>query len=99
MLRWWHPVKGIRLENAATIATFITMKVGIREAKNHLSKFGDLAHAGETITICKHGRPWFDLKPHDKGEHCLEPLFDSRPTITAEEATAPAHPDDLQGWT
>lgn len=83
----------------ATVATFAVMKVGVREAKNNLSKFGDLAHRGERIVVSKNGKPWFDMVPHEKGNRNVKPLKGVKPTVSAEEALAPVAGEDIEGWT
>lgn len=80
----------------ATVATFIPMNIAIREAKNNFSKYGNLAHAGNRVTVCKNGKPWFDLVPHQVKERSIQPL--TKPTITASEATAPVDARDIEGW-
>jgi len=72
------------------------MKVAIREAKNSFSKYGNLAHSGSRITVCKNGKPWFDLVPHRSKPRSIEPL--AKPTVSASEATAPVDPRDIEGW-
>lgn len=74
------------------------MKVAIREAKNQLSKYGNLAHAGEKVTVCKNGKPWFDLVPHKAKRRSVAPLVKGSPRMKASEATAPVDPRDLEGW-
>jgi prevent-host-death family protein len=72
------------------------MKVAIHEAKNNLSKYGNLANEGNKITVCKNGKPWFDLVPHETKHRSIKPL--AKPTISASEAIAPVDPRDLAGW-
>ncbi len=74
------------------------MQVAVREAKAKLSKFGDMAHNGETVVVCKNGEPWFDLVPHVKPKRKTTPLKGVKPTISAEEAVRPLDPEDLPGW-
>ena len=74
------------------------MKVAIREAKNNLSKYGNLANAGDTITVCKNGKPWFDLVPHISKKRSTRPLASPKTLISAQQATAPVNPDDIAGW-
>lgn len=38
--------------------------VNVQEAKTHLSRYLDLAHAGQTILIGKHGKPLAKLSPY-----------------------------------
>jgi prevent-host-death family protein len=74
------------------------MKVAVREAKNQLSKLGDKAHAGETIIVTKHGKPWFDLVPHNNKHRCITAIPGVKPSISIEQATAPLSEEDLPGW-
>ena len=74
------------------------MNIAIREAKNNLSKYGNLANAGEVVTICKNGKPWFDLVPHTKKPRSIQPLVDGAPTISGDDAIAPVDATDIQGW-
>ena len=37
--------------------------VNVHEAKTHLSRLIDEAHAGETIVLAKAGKPWARLMP------------------------------------
>ena len=73
------------------------MKVAIREAKNNLSKYGNLAHSGSRVTVCKNGKPWFDLVPHASKLRSVTPIA-SKPGISARQATAPVDPSDIEGW-
>lgn len=88
----------LHLDKCSYCSYIFTMKVAIREAKNNLSKYGNLANAGETVTICKHGKPWFDLVPHQSKSRSVKPLFKGKPTVSADEATAPVDPADIEGW-
>jgi prevent-host-death family protein len=38
--------------------------VSIRDAKNRLTELARLVQAGERITVTRHGKPAFDLVPH-----------------------------------
>ena len=87
------------LDTVATVATFTLMKVGVREAKNNLSKLGNLAHSGQRIVVSKNGKPWFDMVPHEKRTRNVEPLKGVKPTVTIQEALAPVAGEDLKGWT
>jgi len=73
------------------------MNVAIREAKNNFSKYGNLAHSGNRVTVCKNGKPWFDLVPHETKRRSVKAL--AKPTISASEAIAPVDSRDLEGWT
>ncbi len=72
------------------------MEVSIREAKNNFSKYANLVHSGQRITVCKNGKAWFDLVPHEEKPRSVKPL--TKPTVTAQEATAPVDRRDLEGW-
>lgn len=37
--------------------------INVHEAKTHLSRLLDKAHAGEEIILCKAGKPWARLVP------------------------------------
>lgn len=72
------------------------MNIAIREAKNNFSHYGNLAHAGNRVTVCKNGKPWFDLVPHEAKARSVKPL--AKPTISETEATAQVDPRDILGW-
>lgn len=74
------------------------MKIAIREAKNNLSKYGNLANAGKTVTVCKNNKPWFDLVPHPTKSRPSGPLFKGKHTVSVREATTPVEPTDIHGW-
>ena len=74
------------------------MNIAVREAKMKFSEYGDLAHSGETVVICKNGKPWFDLVPHKKSLRKITPLSELKPTITSEEAVKSLSEEDLNPW-
>jgi len=74
------------------------MKVAVRDAKSKLSMFGDLAHNGKTVVVCKHGKPWFDIVPHATTKRKTTPLKGVSPLISESEAIAPIAQEDIQGW-
>jgi antitoxin (DNA-binding transcriptional repressor) of toxin-antitoxin stability system len=74
------------------------MKVPIREVKSNLSKFGDMAHAGQRIIVSKNGKPWFELVPHQRKSRCIKPIEGIRATVTTEAAIAPVDARDIEGW-
>ena len=74
------------------------MKVAVRDAKSKLSMFGDMAHNGETIVICKHGKPWFDLVPHATPKRKITALKGVSPLIPVSAAIAPMTQEDVSGW-
>ena len=75
------------------------MKVQIREVKSKLSRYGDLAHAGERIVVTKNGKAWFELVPVQKRKRNVKPLKGVQPSIGPREATAPVGNSDIAGWT
>lgn len=40
--------------------------VSIREAKNRLTELARLVEKGERVTVTRHGKPAFDLVPHER---------------------------------
>lgn len=58
-----------------------TIRIGMREAKTHLSRLGRLAWEGREVIICRNGKPFLKLAPlreeaesHGKGPRCLGSL-------------------------
>jgi prevent-host-death family protein len=50
-------------------------KVPVKEAKNRFTELGHLAEEGETFVITRHGKPAFEIRPHQpKGGLNLEAL-------------------------
>lgn len=74
------------------------MIVAINEAKEKLSKLGDLAHQGETIEVCKNGKPWFGIVPHKNPKRSTEPLAGVKPVISEQQALEQLAPEDIVGW-
>lgn len=74
------------------------MRVGAREAKNKLSRYGRIAHEGNKIVVTKNGEPWFDIVPHRANARRTTPLSGVKPTISLEEAIAPIRAEDVPGW-
>lgn len=74
------------------------MQVAVREAKAKLSQFGNMAHRGETIVVCKNGSPWFDIVPHAKPKRKSTPLKGVTPVVSEIEAVAPLDSEELPGW-
>ena len=74
------------------------MQVAVREAKAKMSKFGDMAHDGEIVVVCKNGEPWFDMVPHARTKRRTTPLGGVKPLISESEAVAPLGSEDLPGW-
>ena len=48
--------------------------VNVHQAKTHLSRLIDDAHAGETILLAKAGKPWARLMPLSNPDALLEPM-------------------------
>lgn len=74
------------------------MKIAVRDAKSKLSMFGDLAHRGQTVVVCKHGKPWFDLVPHTPPKRKTTPLKGVSPLVSEADAIAPVAQGDITGW-
>ena len=75
------------------------IKINTREVKNRLSKYGNLAHQGETVTVCKNGQPWFELRPcATPGPRATDPLNREHSTNSEEAVLAPVNSKDLSGW-
>ncbi len=74
------------------------MQVAVREAKAKLSKFGDMAHEGEVVVVCKNGEPWFDMVPHTRAKRKTTPLRGLKPIISENKSVAHLEPEDLPGW-
>jgi len=74
------------------------MEVALREAKNKLSHFGNIAHDGKRVVVSRHGRPWFDLTPHCPTSRRTTCLQGVKPTISVREAIAPIDHKDIHGW-
>ena len=62
--------------------------VNVHQAKTHLSRLIDEAHAGETIVLAKAGKPWARLMP-------LEAVTSERIPGRLKRWGPPAHPDEL----
>jgi prevent-host-death family protein len=71
------------------------IQVNVHEAKTHLSKFLDMAHAGEEIILAKAGKPYArllplkeqeDRQPGRYRENVPESFFHELPE------------EELQGW-
>lgn len=74
--------------------------VNVHQAKTHLSRLIDDAHAGETIVLAKAGTPWARLMP-------LEPPAPQRipgrlrhqgPLRHPDALLEPMAPEDLTSW-
>ncbi len=73
----------------------MTEIVNIHEAKTHLSRLVDRAHAGEEIILAKSGKPYAKLVPLDK-------LGGRRPGLARGRLTPlffdDLPPDELRAW-
>lgn len=49
-----------------------TIRLGMREAKTHLSRLGRLAREGREVVICRYGKPFLKLAPARDEEAPLE---------------------------
>jgi len=74
------------------------MQVAVREAKAKLSRYGELAHQGNVVVVCKNGKPWFDLVPHQTSRRRTTPLPGVRPVISKTDSVRQLSPEDLPGW-
>jgi len=72
------------------------MEIGIKQAKNQLSKLGRRVQDGETVTITKNGKPWFQLVPAESRRK-VHPII-PHPSISAEEAIEPLDKEDYPTW-
>ena len=52
------------------------VRVNMHEAKSQLSRLARLAREGEEVVICRAGRPWVALTPHE------EPARRRRPAVS-----------------
>ena len=75
----------------------MTVTVNVHQAKTHLSKLLDRAHAGEEIILAKAGKPYAllgPLPPADVGRH---PGRLSDQTV-GPEILLPLPPGELDAW-
>jgi len=77
-----------------------TRMVNVHQAKTHLSRLIDEAHAGETIVLAKAGKPWARLMP-------LAPPVPQRipgrlrsrgPLSQPDLLLEPMDPSELESW-
>ena len=77
-----------------------TRMVNVHQAKTHLSRLIDEAHAGETIVLAKAGKPWARLMP-------LAPPVPQRipgrlrsrgPLSQPDLLLQPMDPSELESW-
>jgi antitoxin (DNA-binding transcriptional repressor) of toxin-antitoxin stability system len=74
------------------------MQVAVREAKAKFSRYGELAHQGNVVVVCKNGKPWFDLVPHQSPRRRTKPLPGVHPLISDAESVRQLSPEDISGW-
>jgi len=66
--------------------------VNVHQAKTHLSRLIDDAHAGETIVLAKAGKPWVRLMPLAPPAGPTHPLASAQPGAS-EQPRSPAGAD------
>ena len=69
--------------------------VNIHEAKTHLSRLVDRAHAGEEIILAKSGKPYAKLVPFEQSAPRRPGLVEGRLT---DEFFAPLPEHTLDAW-
>ncbi len=74
--------------------------VNIHQAKTHLSRLIDEAHAGETIVLAKAGKPWARLMPLAPPAPQRIPgrLRSRGPLSHPNVLLEPMDPGDLESW-
>ena len=74
--------------------------VNVHQAKTHLSRLIDEAHAGETIVLAKAGKPWARLMPlaPPAPQRLLGRLSSQGPLSQPNMLLEPIDPSDLQSW-
>ena len=74
--------------------------VNVHQAKTHLSRLIDEAHAGETILLAKAGKPWARLMPlAPPAPQRIPGRLRSRGPLSQPNALLePLDPGDLEGW-
>ena len=74
--------------------------VNVHQAKTHLSRLMDDAHAGETIVLAKAGRPWARLMPLEPAPAQRIParLSALGPLQHPEALLEPLAPEQLADW-
>ena len=69
--------------------------VNVHEAKTHLSRLLERAHAGEEIIIAKNGKPFARLAPLEEGQPRKPGLL--RGPLTG-DLFAPLPEEELEAW-
>lgn len=74
--------------------------VNVHQAKTHLSRLIDDAHAGETIVLAKAGKPWARLMPLAPPPPQRTPgrLRSRGPLQSPTALLEPMGADELAGW-
>jgi prevent-host-death family protein len=74
--------------------------VNVHQAKTHLSRLIDDAHAGETIVLSKAGKPWARLMPLASPPPQRIPgrLRSHGPLASPDALLEPMAPDELASW-
>ena len=74
--------------------------VNVHQAKTHLSRLIDEAHAGETIVLAKAGKPWARLMPLEAvaPERIPGRLQRWGPLAQPDELLKPMAVDELAAW-
>ena len=74
--------------------------VNVHQAKTHLSRLIDEAHAGETIVLAKAGRPWARLMPlAPPAPQRIPGRLRSRGHLSQPNVLLePMDPSDLESW-
>ena len=74
--------------------------VNVHQAKTHLSRLIDEAHAGETIVLAKAGKPWARLMPlQPPAPQRIPGRLRSRGHLSQPNALLePMNPNELEAW-
>ena len=77
-----------------------TRMVNVHQAKTHLSRLIDEAHAGETIVLAKAGKPWARLMPLAPPVPQRIPgrLRSQGPLSQPDLLLEPIDPSELESW-
>ena len=77
-----------------------TRMVNVHQAKTHLSRLIDEAHAGETIVLAKAGKPWARLMPlaPPVPQHIPGRLRSRGPLSQPHLLLEPMDPSELESW-
>jgi prevent-host-death family protein len=69
--------------------------VNVHEAKTHLSRLLERAHAGEEIVIAKNGKPFARLVPLEQGQQRKPGLLKGK---LEGDLFAPLPEEELEAW-